>query len=130
MRANILLFYFTISLIAMSCGKQKTCNDFRVGTFKYKDNSEGMAADIVITRTESFQIESSESANFSDTFEIVWTSDCEYYAVYQSSSNPVRMPYSKFDTVFTRIIEPKANGYVFESIFLDKRPQGELILVE
>ncbi len=130
MRINVFILIFVTSIFASSCEQRKKCSDFRVGTFKHKDEKSGMASDIIITRTESYQIESSESANYSDTFEIVWTSDCEYYAVYQSSSNPTRMPYSKFDTIFTRIIEPHVNGYVFESIFLNKRPQGELILIE
>jgi len=130
MKTNILYTFFILAFLISSCDSPKKCSDFRVGTFKHLDEKDGMASDIVITRTEAYQIESSESSNYSDTFEIEWTSDCEYYLVYESSSNPTRMAHSKFDTVFTRILEPKANGYVFESIFLDNRPQGELIFVE
>lgn len=89
-----------------------------------------MAPDLIINRTEDYQVESSESADYADTFKIVWTSECEYYCVFESTSKPNRMPYSKFDTIFAAIVSTNSEGYVFESLFLDKRPQGELILIE
>ena len=127
--SNLSFLLFFIILFAGAC-TSTDCTDFHVGKFKYKDKSKGMAPDVIIERTESHQVESSVSANYSDTFKIVWTSDCEYYMVFMSSSNEDRMAITKFDTIFSRITETKPNGYVFQSIFLNWQPEGELVKIE
>ncbi|NND77800.1 MAG: hypothetical protein HKN39_06420 [Flavobacteriales bacterium] len=125
---HILTSFLVIAVLA-SCGK-KECSDYHVGNFKYKDQNVAQASDIIIERTEDYHKESSEKENYEDTYSITWTSDCEYYMVYKRTTNPSRMPFSEFDTIFATITEVKENGYVFEALIRDKRPGNELIKID
>ena len=118
-----------IMLVLSSCG-EKTCKDYHVGNFEYKDQAVAQPADIIIERTEDYHKESSEKDNYEDTYSITWTSDCDYYMVYKRTTNPSRMPFSEFDTIFATITEVKENGYVFEALIRDERPTNELIKID
>ena len=126
--SHLILTLFIV--MAFSSCKEKTCLDYHVGNFKYADPDTGQSSDVIIERNEEFHKESSEFENYEDTYSVKWTSDCEYYMVYKRTTNPMRMPFSEFDTIFATISEVKENGYVFDAIIRDTRASNELIKID
>ena len=71
---KIFLILF-ISLIANFVNSQNlSCKDFRTGKFEM-DSEYGK---ILITRTETSQVESCKQMNYKASFDIVWKDDCTY----------------------------------------------------
>lgn len=116
-------------LTSSGCGKKRSCSEFKTGTFKYNDEE---FEDVVILRTEDEQIESSEKLDYSDTYQIVWTSDCEYYLVFKRTTNSERMPFSKFDTIFAKIVNITDSSYIYNARISNSefKPKGELLLID
>ncbi|MFT4660975.1 MAG: hypothetical protein ACI8XB_001246 [Patiriisocius sp.] len=102
------------------------CKDYQVGTFKYEDKQ----FDAIIVRTETHHTETSDSLNYKDVYKVIWTDDCFYKLVLESTDNPARMPLSKFDTIHVKIGEVDKHGYAFEALILDQKPIGKLIKIE
>lgn len=116
-------------LTSSGCGKKRTCQEFRTGTFKYNDEE---FKDVEILRTEDEQIESSEKRDYSDTYQIHWTSECEYYLVFKRTTNAERMPFSKFDTIFAKITSITDSSYIYKARISNSefKPEGELLQIK
>ena len=124
--AYLILIVF---LTSAGCGKKRSCEDFKTGTFKYNDEE---FKDVKILRTEDEQIESSDKLNYQDTYEINWTNECEYFLVFKRTTNPERMPFSKFDTIFAKIVSITDTSYVYDARISNSefKPTGELLFIE
>lgn len=130
MRKYTQLVIVLMALVVFSACKERECSDYHVGKFKYKDQAVGQSSDVIIERNEEYHKETSENDNYEDTYSITWTNDCEYYMVYKRTTNPMRMPFSEFDTIFATISEVKETGYVFDAIIRDTQASNELIKID
>jgi len=113
-------------LLLASCSRQYTCDDFKTGTYTIAD--EGFEQ-VTITRTETEQVEQStaEGNTYRDVYKIIWDGTCSYQLVFKSTDNMARMPFSKYDTISSKIVEIRDDGYLFETVVFDERPTGYLI---
>lgn len=125
MKLNTLLPLLTIVLFA-SCSRQYTCDDFKTGTYVFDDET---FKHVTITRTETEQIEQSvePGKEYRDVYEIIWDGSCSYSLVFKETDNLDRLPFSKYDTITSRIIEIVDDGYRFETAVFDIKPTGYLI---
>lgn len=103
----------------------ETCSYFKTGTFKYVGSD-----DIRIERTENLQIEYNLNGEggyiYTDKFNVVWTSDCEYYLTLQSTDHPNDLNFSSTDTMWTKITKVGRAGYTFTAVKGDEIFKGEL----
>ena len=103
----------------------ESCGYFKTGTFKYVGSE-----DIRIERTADLQIEYNLNGDggyiYTDKFNVVWTSDCEYYLTLQSTDHPEDLDFSKTDTMWTKITNVGRAGYTFTAVKGDEIFEGEL----
>ena len=135
MRAKYILiiaFIFTTSMAIISCGggdvapTKQSCSLYKTGTFKYQGSQ-----DIRIERTKDMQIEYNLNGNgsylYTDKYNIVWVSDCEYYLTLISTDHENDLDFGKTDTMWTKITSVSRNGYSFVSVKGDETFNGELL---
>jgi len=113
-------------ILLSSCGSY-TCEDFRIGEFRYSDPS---FQDVVITRDSLTQVEVKTEAGESvkDVYSIYWDGPCSYTLVMKESSHPSKQFHSKYDTIKVRIREITDDGYIFHTLLGGKEVEGEMIL--
>lgn len=119
----------SLSLIGCQGGSNEptpeTCAYFKTGTFKYVGSE-----DIRIERTADLQIEYNLNGDggyiYTDKFNVVWTSDCEYYLTLQSTDHPDDLEFSKTDTMWTKITSVSRTGYTFTAVKGEEIFEGEL----
>ena len=102
-----------------------TCAFFKIGTFKYVGSE-----DIRIERTADMQIEYNLNGDggyiYTDKFNVVWTSDCEYYLTLESTDHPHDLDFSATDTMWTKITSVGRTGYTFTAVKGEEIFNGEL----
>jgi hypothetical protein len=102
-----------------------SCGFYQIGTFKYEGSQ-----DIRIERTKNKQIEYNLNGDggyiYTDTYNIVWTNDCEYYLTLESTDHAGDLNFTKQDTMWTRITGVSRTGYTFTAVKGDEIFQGEL----
>tara|TARA_R110002050_G_scaffold102774_1_gene211588 strand:+ start:23794 stop:24207 length:414 start_codon:yes stop_codon:yes gene_type:complete len=122
---------FAISLALTNCqggGGEPTpenCGYYKTGTFKYVGSD-----DIRIERTDSLQIEYNLNGEggyiYTDKFNVVWTSDCEYYLTLNSTDHPEDLDFLPSDTMWTKITKVGRAGYTFTAVKGSHIFEGEL----
>ena len=115
-RPSMLLAYLVI-VTAFSCNYQAKCSDFRIGSYIYY--SDYLRSDILITRTDSIQIEKIISSGKIVTSRIVWTNDCEYQTQYLDVNFPISdsdLTYLRNQSIKTKIIRVEQDYYETESL--------------
>lgn len=84
MKHLLVLFILLISL--PSLGQEKTCLDFKVGTFGYSDPD---YADLITVRNDSLQTDSYPAMGWETTCRVTWLTDCIYEIEYIRVNNPM-----------------------------------------
>jgi hypothetical protein len=117
---NIISFALVSILIASCQGgasepNETSCGYFKIGTFKYEGSE-----DIRIERTANQQIEYNLNGDggyiYTDKYNIVWTSDCEYYLTLESTDHPEDLDFTKSDTMWSKITGVSRTGYTFTAV--------------
>lgn len=101
----IALFLFT----ACNTGKEVNCEQFKDGTFKIEDTTNGTS---YIVRNGSHQTEILSGQTDSSTFVVKWIGDCEYTL---TPTAETRLQYHRLpsDAMLTiKINETKDNSYI------------------
>lgn len=133
--ANRILQIIGLAFILSSCqGGNSTpnatnCSYYKIGTFKYVGSE-----DIRIERTESKQIEYNLNGDggyiYTDSYQINWISDCEYYLTLDNTDHPNDLNFSETDTMWTKITSVSRTGYTFTASKGDSIYLGELKKVD
>lgn len=104
---NFNLFIF---LIILGCSQQKNdCSKFKTGTFKYLDQG---LNHIIITRSDSIQVEYNNKDNVTITTSIEWTSSCEYILTYKNVTNDPYVEDILGKKIHVTILSMNGNTYV------------------
>src|SRR5699024_4409712 len=104
------LLILTLSIFCMaSCYKrQKNCQAYKTGVFKYHTFSDGKLLESKIVRTDSLEIDYFDPQH-PDTAKIRWVNDCAYIArKYHPENRREKQAY------LIRIIETTKDSYIFE----------------
>lgn len=117
-------FFFFSFILLLGCNSNNNCHNFKTGTFTYREE---LNNDIVIQRTENQQIETSEKLNFTEVYNIYWTSDCSYFLVLQSTNQPEESIQPLIDTMYVNITQTTDNNYSFNAALNNKKYTGKLI---
>lgn len=100
-------FILLLPLIFLNCSAQtKDCTKFKTGTFKYVNENPD---EVIITRTNSTQIEVNKKHNTKVVSSVKWLSDCKYLVTPVKFINYPYEPKSK--PIEVEIIETKNNSY-------------------
>lgn len=101
-----------IALALSGCyNRERNCNDFRTGAFRFEDAIGGVTKISEFTRTENLQVETFEGKTDSST--VRWINDCEFVL---QKINPKNMQEKK--AVHMKILTTTENSYTFEYSFV------------
>ena len=112
------LYGLVIILLLSSCyNRERNCNDFKTGKFKFEYEIDGEKKTTYFERTENLEIETFKGKT--DTASVRWINDCEYIL---KNINPKNMQEKK--AVHMKILTTEENSYTFEfSIVGDSNKQ-------
>jgi len=115
-----ILFFFILS----SCQNiERSCKDYKTGTFKFSYNENGVEKTGTIVRTKKLQIETYN--NKIDSSEVRWINDCE---VVFKTINPKRMV-DKND-IHLKILATTDSSYTFEYSYVGKSKKQKGIVLK
>lgn len=105
-------FILLLHLIFLNCSYQSIdCTKFKTGTFKYVNENPD---DVIITRTDSTQIEVNEKYNTTVISNVKWISNCKYLV---TPIKFINYPYEpKSRPIEVEIIETKNNNYTCKAV--------------
>ena len=99
-------------LCLISCyNKERNCNDFKTGKFKFEYEINGEKKVTYFERTDSLEIETSEGKT--DTALVRWVNDCEYIL---QKMKPKNMQEEK--AIHMKILTTEKDTYTFEFSFV------------
>jgi hypothetical protein len=106
------IFLLLLVLTVISCSeKDRNCQDFKTGTFKFSQEINGKKVSSTFTRTETLQIETFNGKT--DTASVRWVNDCEFVL---QKLHPKTMNEKK--AISMRILFTKDNTYTFDYSFV------------
>lgn len=95
-------------LCLISCyNKERNCNDFKTGKFKFEYEIDGEKKVTYFERTDSLEIETFEGKT--DTARVRWVNDCEYIL---QKMKPKNMQEEK--AIHMKILTTEKDSYTFE----------------
>lgn len=95
-------------LCLISCyNKERNCNDFKTGKFKFEYEIDGEKKVTYFERTDSLEIETFEGKT--DTARVRWVNDCEYIL---QKMKPKNMQEEK--AIHMKILTTQKDSYTFE----------------
>jgi hypothetical protein len=95
-------------LVLMSCyNAERTCKDFKTGTFKFEYEVDGIKKTTLFERKESIEIETFEGKT--DTSSIRWINDCEYILQKIKPKNK-----AEEKAIVMKILTTSKDSYTFE----------------
>ena len=118
MKYFTILFCVFVMLISLGSCKEKTCEDFKVGTFKSLDER---MPDITIYRNDSTQTEINTKLGTENIFNITWVNDCEYYLVLKETKTPDKNLLNELDTLRVSITLIEEDNYQFTAFLKGKK---------
>lgn len=96
------------ALCLISCyNKERNCNDFKTGKFKFEYEIDGEKKVTYFERTDSLEIETFEGKT--DTARVRWVNDCEYIL---QKMKPKNMQEEK--AIHMKILTTEKDSYTFE----------------
>ncbi len=118
MKYFTILFCVFVMLISLGSCKEKSCKDFKVGTFKSLDER---MPDITIYRNDSTQTEINTKLGTENIFNITWVNDCEYYLVLKETKTPDKNLLNELDTLRVSITLIEEDNYQFTAFLKGKK---------
>jgi hypothetical protein len=101
-----------LSLTFLSCSqKERNCQDFKTGTFKFSQEINGKIVTSTFTRSETLQIETFNGKT--DTASVRWVNDCEFVL---QKLHPKTMNERK--AISMTILATDENSYTFDYSFV------------
>jgi hypothetical protein len=107
---KITLLLLALTIIACS-EKERSCQDFRTGTFEFVQDINGKKHTSPFTRTEELQIETYNGKT--DTASVRWVNDCEFIL---QKLHPKSMKEEK--AISMKILFTTDNTYTFDYSFV------------
>lgn len=107
---KITLLLLALTIIACS-KKERSCQDFRTGTFEFVQDINGKKHTSTFTRTEELQIETYNGKT--DTASVRWVNDCEFIL---QKLHPKSMKEEK--AISMKILFTTDNTYTFDYSFV------------
>ncbi|WP_297334694.1 DNA topoisomerase IV [Flavobacterium sp.] len=96
------------ALFLVSCyNKERNCNNFKTGKFKFEYEIDGEKKVTFFERTDSLEIETFEGKT--DTARVRWVNDCEYIL---QKMKPKNMQEEK--AIHMKILTTEKDSYTFE----------------
>lgn len=104
--------FILLSFLMISCYQQeRNCTDFKIGTFEFIQEVDGVEKKSVFERDDNIQIETYEGKT--DTASVRWINDCEFVL---KKINPKNMAEKK--AIHIKILTTRDNSYTFEYNFV------------
>lgn len=120
------LLLIPVALFFSSCFQQENnCEEYKTGTFEFKQKVDGKEHISTFQRNDSLQIETFDGKT--DTATVRWVSDCEFIL---QKLHPKTM--AEKQAINMKIIMTDKNGYTFEYSFVGqgKKQRGKAIKIE
>ena len=102
-----LLLIFPVLCLISRYNKERNCNDFKTGKFKFEYEIDGEKKVTYFERTDSLEIETFEGKT--DTARVRWVNDCEYIL---QKMKPKNMQEEK--AIHMKILTTEKDSYTFE----------------
>ncbi|MBE99021.1 DNA topoisomerase IV [Flavobacterium coralii] len=102
-----LLLIFPVLCLISCYNKERNCNDFKTGKFKFEYEIDGEKKVTYFERTDSLEIETFEGKT--DTARVRWVNDCEYIL---QKMKPKNMQEEK--AIHMKILTTEKDSYTFE----------------
>ncbi len=107
MRYSLLLLIILFLTGCSNFVNERSCEDFKTGTFVWEQESGGKLLKTTFTRTDTLQIERFE--NTIDTSRVEWVNDCEWRVI---PINPATNADSR--AYLFKILRTEGDSYYFE----------------
>jgi len=115
-----------LALTVISCSdRERNCQDFKIGKFKFTQEIDGKKHISTFTRTENLQIETFNGKT--DSASVRWVNDCEFVL---QKLHPKTMNERK--AINMTILATEQNSYIFEYSFVGdvKKQRGTVTKLE